>query len=128
MRLFLDECLSPQIALELNAEGRHYVIHPRNNGGLGDPDHKVLERCIDEDLIIVTQNACDFRALAAREEIHPGMIMLPCVGRARAEGLIRRAIAHVEMLGDPAVIMVNKVLEIDSVGGIVLYDLPVAPL
>lgn len=127
MRLFLDECLSPQIALDLNAEGRHYVIHPRNNGGLGDLDHEVLERCLTEDLVIVTVNARDFRALAAREEIHPGMIMLPCAGRARAEALIRKAIAYLEMLGDPADVMVNRVLEIDRDGEIKMYDLPATP-
>ena len=57
MRLFLDECLSPHIALALNDEGDHVVLHPRNDGGLGDPDHRVLARCIDQDLVLVTQNA-----------------------------------------------------------------------
>ena len=118
MRLFLDECLSPRIALELLEEGRHVVVHPRNNGGLGDPDHRVLERCIEDDLVIVTENARDFRALAARAEIHPGMIMLPCVGRRSAEALIRAAIAHLDAIGSPDDVIVNHVLEIDESGAI----------
>lgn len=78
-------------------EDGHYAVHPRNMGGLGDPDHRVLERCIEEDLVIVTENARDFRALAARTEIHPGMIILPCVDRHTAKQLIRTAVAHLSI-------------------------------
>ncbi len=53
MRLFLDECLSSRVANELMAEEGYYVIHPRNQGGLGEADHTVLARCIEHDLIIV---------------------------------------------------------------------------
>lgn len=124
MRLFLDECLSPNIALDFLAEGQHFVVHPRNNGGRGDSDHTVLERCTAENLVIVTANARDFRALAARTDIHPGMIMLPAVGRQTAETLIRAAIAHLEALGDPDDAIVNHVLEIDVNGAIRVYALP----
>ena len=124
MRLFIDECLSPKLALDLLAEGRHFVVHPCNNGGLGDSDHKVLERCLKEDLVIVTENARDFRALAAKADIHPGMILLPCVARALAEPLLRAAIEHLEALGDPGDVLVNHVLEIDANGGIEIFSLP----
>ena len=124
MRLFLDECLSPKLALDLLSEGRHIVVHPRNNGGLGDPDYRVLERCIAENLVIVTENARDFRALAARSDIHPGMIILPCVGRNRAEALLRAAIAHLETMGVPDDVIVNHVLEIDMNGKIEIFALP----
>ena len=60
MRLFLDECLSPTIALELAEEYNHYTVHPRNNGGLGYEDHQTVSRCIQEDLVIVTADAKDF--------------------------------------------------------------------
>lgn len=109
MRLFLDECLSPRVANELMVEEGYYVVHPRNQGGLGAADHTVLARCIEDDLIIVTENARDFRVLAARADIHPGMIILPCLGRVQAKALIRNAIAHLEALGDPSDVMVNKV-------------------
>ena len=61
-------------------------------------------------LVIVTENARDFRALAAKADIHPGMILLPCVGRALAEPLLRAAIEHLEALGDPGDVLVNHVL------------------
>lgn len=81
MHLFIDECLSPKIAHALNEAGECVALHPRNNGGCGDPDHVVLARAIDYDAVIVTQNAVDFRKLVGREEIHPGLIVLPAVGR-----------------------------------------------
>ena len=84
MRLFLDECLSPKIAQNLNAEGIHVALHPRDFGGLGASDSHVLVRCIEQDLILVTANARDFRALVSTQEVHPGLIILPSVGRERS--------------------------------------------
>lgn len=116
--------MSPRVANELMAEEGYYVVHPRNLGGLGEADHTVLARCIEGDLVIVTENARDFRALAARTDIHPGMIILPCLGRVQAKALIKAAIAHLQTLGDPSDVMVNKVLEAEADGTMLLYDLP----
>ncbi|MBB4304893.1 putative nuclease of putative toxin-antitoxin system [Rhodobium orientis] len=124
MRLFLDECLSPRLVLELARTGEHYCIHPRDGGGLGDPDHVVLKRCLAEDLTIVTQNAGDFRALVARTDIHPGLILLPCVDRHRSLDLLRAAIAFLAERGDPQNVIVNHVLEVDIDGSSRLYELP----
>ena len=77
MRLFIDECLSPQMARQLNASGEHVAEHPLDFGGRGAPDHRVLQRCIARELVIVTENARDFRALVDSEDIHPGLIILP---------------------------------------------------
>ena len=85
--------MSPRVANELMAEEGYYVVHPRNRRGLGEADHTVLARGIEHDLIIVTENARDFRALASRAEIHPGMIILSCLGRVHAKALIKAAIA-----------------------------------
>jgi predicted nuclease of predicted toxin-antitoxin system len=125
VRLFLDECLSPRLARELNARGRHLALHPRDHGGLGQPDHRVLRRCIREDLVLVTENAADFRGLVARSEIHPGLIILPNVGRARSAELLTAAIAHLEAIGDPMQVMVNRVLEVSVDGALHLYAMPV---
>lgn len=124
MELFIDECLSPSLAAELNATGFHVAQHPRDFGGLGDPDRAVLRRCIDSNLVIVTQNARDFRALVATEEIHPGLIILPLAGKARSKQLVEQAIAYLHTLGDPMTLMINSVLEIASNGSMKFYDLP----
>lgn len=120
----MDECLSPQIARDLNATGLHVAQHPRDFGGLGEADHTVLARCVRDDLVIVTQNVRDFRALVGAAEIHPGLIVLPCVGTRRSKDLLDRAIAYAASLGDPMDVMVNHVLEVDHDGGANLYPLP----
>lgn len=124
MRLFLDECLSPRIAQALNAEGVHVAMHPRDFGGLGAPDREVLARCVEHDLVLVTENARDFRALAATQDIHPGLIILPCVGRARSEALLRAAIAYLSQRGDPMGVMVNHVLEVSTDARTTVSTLP----
>ena len=91
MRLFIDECLSPEIARRLNESGKHVAEHPLDFGGRGAPDYRVLQRCIALGFVIVTENALDFRALVGAEEIHPGPIVLPCVGRERSFALLRAA-------------------------------------
>ena len=123
MRLFLDECVSPRIADPLNADG-HVVTALRDVGGLGEPDHKVLRRCIDEDFVLVTQDARDFRNLVAREEIHPGLIILPNLDRQQSEALLSEAINYLDGCGDPMDLMVNRVLEIAEDGSLRIDDLP----
>ena len=125
MRLFLDECLSPRIAANLNAEGVHLAEHPRDFGILGVPDHRVLARCIERDLVLVTQNARDFRALAVASDIHPGLVILPAVGLARSEMLLRAAMDFLSEHGDPMDAMVNHVLEISADGAMNLSPLPI---
>ena len=124
MRLFLDECLSPKIAQSLNAEGIHVALHPRDFGELGASDHHVLARCIDQDLVLVTANARDFRALVAAQEVHPGLVILPSVGRERSEALLRDAIAFLSKHGDPMDVIVNHVLEVSIKAEMTLSTLP----
>jgi predicted nuclease of predicted toxin-antitoxin system len=90
VRFFIDECLSPQLAIRLNHAGRHDAVHPLHVGRRGAPDHSVLAWCIEEDRIMVTQNARDFRRLIGRTELHPGLIILPSVGREGTWTLLQR--------------------------------------
>lgn len=124
MRLFIDECLSPQLVRHLNMTGEHDATHPRDMGRLGEPDHVVLERCLSEDRVIVTENAVDFRKLVAREEVHPGLILLPSVTRDVSLRLLTDAIAHLATIGEPSDVMVNHVLEVTEAGAFALSPLP----
>jgi len=124
VRLFIDECLSPQLALRLKEEGQHDAIHPRDMGRLGEPDHVVLARCLDEDRAIVTENAVDFRKLVARQDVHPGLIILPSVSRERSFSLLVDGLAHLASQGEPSDVIVNHVLEIGKDGGFALSPLP----
>lgn len=124
LRLFIDECLSPVLASRLNETGEHDAVHPRDMGRLGEPDHKVLARCLIEDRVIVTENAVDFRKLVACEELHPGLILLPSVNRDLSIQLLIDAIAHLASLGEPAGVMVNHVLEVSETGAFSLLPIP----
>jgi predicted nuclease of predicted toxin-antitoxin system len=124
LKLFIDECLSPALARHLNQSGVHDALHPRDYGRLGERDDEVLARCLAEDRVIVTENAADFRKLVAREDIHPGLIILPNVTRDASRALLLAAITYLETLGSPSDIIVNNVVEVDADGAMRLYPLP----
>ena len=124
MKLFIDECLSPQLATRLNATGLHDAVHPLHVGRRGAPDYRVLEWCIAEDRVIVTENARDFRRLIGRVRVHPGLIISPAIDREGTWTLLQTALAFLEALGDPADAIVNHVLEVDESGAITLVALP----
>jgi predicted nuclease of predicted toxin-antitoxin system len=124
VRLFIDECLSPQLALRLNQTGRHDALHPLHVGRRGEPDHAVLAWCIAEDRVIATENARDFRRLVGRAELHPGLIILPSIDREGTWRLLQAAIAFLERRGEPMDIMLNHVLEVATTGEMTLSALP----
>ncbi|MEX2644395.1 MAG: DUF5615 family PIN-like protein [Acetobacterales bacterium] len=123
MKLFVDECPSPQLAQWLNETGFHEALHPLHAGRRGEPDHLVLRRCIAEQRVVVTQNARDFRGLVGREEGHPGLIVLPPAGRDQTWRLLMKAIAFLAGDGEPGWGIANHVLEVDIEGGFALYPL-----
>jgi predicted nuclease of predicted toxin-antitoxin system len=116
VKLFIDECLSPKLATRLNATGDYDAVHPLHVGRRGEPDHRVLQRCIAEDRVIVTENARDFRRLVGRVQVHPGLIILPAIDREGTWTMLRSALAFLEARGNPADAMVNHVLEVDESG------------
>jgi len=120
VRFFIDECISRSFSRHLNETGLHDAIHPRDRGRLRDSDRDVFALAIREDRIIVTENAGDFRKLAAGVELHPGLIILPSVARSEAQRLIDLVIAYLlESGGDrPQDLLVNGVLTISASGGI----------
>jgi predicted nuclease of predicted toxin-antitoxin system len=125
VRLFFDECLSPALARRLNASGLHDAVHPLDIGRRGESDRKVLERCLAEDRVIVTENARDFRKLVGQVELHPGLIILPAVDREGTWRLLQKVFDFLGSRGDPMQVMVNHVVEIDQSGSITITTLPV---
>ena len=125
MRFFIDECISPTLSQHLN-HGPHDAIHPRDRGRLRDSDHVVFARAIAEDRVIVTENAEDFRKLAGKVDLHPGVIILPSVARAEAQRLMDLVVAHLaKAAGDrPQDLLVNSVLTITTEAEIRIDPLP----
>ena len=121
MRFFVGECLSPQLAIRLDNTGRPDAVH--HVGRRGAPDHRVLASCIEEDRVIVTENAPDFRRLIGKMELHPGLIILPSVDREGTWTLLQAALAFLESRGEPASIMINHVLEMRETGEVKLSSI-----
>lgn len=83
MRLYIDECL-PHTLIELLQPYGHDANHPLRHGASGYGDHTVLQYCIEQTRVIVTNNARDFLGLLETEELHPGLITLPDTAKARS--------------------------------------------
>ena len=125
MRFLIDECLSTDLVTVAGQSG-HEARHVAHVGRAGWKDWNVTRYARDNDLILVTNNAGDFRQLYAAEALHAGLvILLPNVGRDLQQRLFRAALDELATTGEP----VNRVLEVDLDGGevtLTLYDLPPA--
>jgi Domain of unknown function (DUF5615) len=97
---------------------------PLHVGRRGEPDHRVLARCLEEGRVIVTQNARDFRKLVGREARHPGLIILPGLGKAATWRLLQAAISFLLARGDPAMMMIDHVLDVSAGDAITFTGLP----
>ena len=129
MRLWFDEDLSPtlvEVAHELGLE----ATCNRDRGVLGISDARLRKLVQREGFVLVTDNASDFRPMYARDDIHPGMIVVPAgFGRALQQTLTREAIgwvtaAAVESRQAPADYMLKRLVEIDHDGSVESYELP----
>lgn len=54
-----------------------------------------MVRLLDEEWVLVTNNADDYLDLAARAEVHPGLIFLPLGSAAACADDLARAISHI---------------------------------
>ena len=125
MRFLIDECLSVDLVTVAGQCG-HEARHVAHVGRAGWKDWNVARYASDNDLILVTNNASDFRPLYAARPLHAGLvILLPNVGRDLQQRLFRAALDELATTGEP----VNRVLEVDLDGDevtLALYDWPPA--
>lgn len=122
-RFFIDECLSPALARRMCDRGID-AIHPLSAGWRGKRDDRVLQRCIDEDRIIVTQNARDFRRLIGRVEMHPGLVIFPSIDREGTWRLMELVLRELAKQRNGRDYMFNRVLEVGTDGSIRAYNVP----
>jgi predicted nuclease of predicted toxin-antitoxin system len=123
VKFFIDECLSPALARRLNDLGFD-AFHPLDVGRRGELDHTVLNRCVDEDRILVTENARDFRGLVGRVDMHPGLIILPSISRQGTLRLLDVVLQFLEHQPNPRDYMFNRVIEMSEDGTTRDYNLP----
>ena len=83
-RLLIDECLTPELVQLAIDAGHIESTSVRDRGRLGLKDWELMEYVIEEDFILVTRNAQDFRGagpanpggLHAAAEVHSGLVCL----------------------------------------------------
>ncbi len=118
MRFLVDECLSPALVREAQRSGSD-AYHLAHLGKAGLEDRYVVSFALARDMILVTNDASDFRRLYAAQELHPGLVILvPNVGRETQLRLLQTALVRLRAIRD----LVNKALEVDVDGDIITFD------
>jgi predicted nuclease of predicted toxin-antitoxin system len=128
VKLFIDEDLSPQLVSRCHGRG-YDATSSRDRGALGRLDHEIARLCYEEDRVLVTGNEGDFRRLCERQEIHPGLVVIPSVAASRQLQLVDAAIDHIEQRAQEfhvtaVAFMVNRVVEVGADGACVDFELP----
>jgi hypothetical protein len=131
VKLWFDEDLSPTLVQVANERGFEATCN-RDRNALGHKDPELRSLVQAEGYVFVTDNASDFRPMYARDELHPGLVVMPAAfGRSRQHELARAVIdwivgAAVGAGERPNDYMVNKVVEVDDEGRCTVRDLPAA--
>lgn len=125
MRFLVDECLSLEL-VTVAAEAGYEARHIAHVGKAGWKDWNVVRHARENNFVLVTNNAADFRKLYADESLHAGLVVLiPNVPTNLQKKLFNRAVQKLKEYGEP----INHVLEVDIDGEDVileLYELPPA--
>lgn len=96
-------------------------MHVRHRGLGKTTDHILARYCVEHDLIMVTNNYRDFRAIYQRLDLHPGLVViLPSVPGPAQQLLFDLALDRLCELLDP----VNKLVQVDEEGQVTVSDLP----
>jgi predicted nuclease of predicted toxin-antitoxin system len=119
VRFFIDEDLSPTLVRKCHEAG-YDATCCRDRQMLGATDREVTELCMEEERILVTNNAGDFLKLAKGVGLHPGLVVMPLAGRGREQQWMAVAIEGIEEKAaaaegqDPAASMVNQVVDVEG--------------
>jgi predicted nuclease of predicted toxin-antitoxin system len=131
VKFWFDEDLSPTLVQVANNQGFEATCN-RDRDKLGITDAELRTTAQAESFVLVTDNASDFRPMFARDEIHPGLAVIPGeYGRAEQQRLARLLIEfivdHVRAAGEtPADYMINRLVEVHDDATITTTELPPA--
>jgi predicted nuclease of predicted toxin-antitoxin system len=123
-RFLIDENLSPALVEPARRRGFE-AMHVNYLGMRTETDWDLLKVIAEQDWVLVTNNAIEFRGRYRDIELHPGVIfLLPAVRRAEQLRLFEAALHHVSTDGD----MVNRALDVafdrNRAAIVTAYDLP----
>jgi predicted nuclease of predicted toxin-antitoxin system len=123
VKFLIDECLTVQLVTVAGQAG-YEAYHVAHVGKAGWKDWNVMQHARDQDFILVTNNAADFRKLYAAQPLHAGLVIVsPNVSGEMQHRLFMAALGELAHHGEP----VNQVLEIDLDGEeaiVGFYELP----
>jgi len=124
LRFLIDENLSPAL-VEPARERGFEAMHVNHLGLRTETDWDLLKVVAEQDWVLVTNNAIEFRGRYRTIELHPGVIfLLPAVRRPEQVRLFEAALEHAKAHSD----MINRALDVgfDPHGAaiVVSYDLP----
>lgn len=87
----IDECLSPELVRLAHRDG-YAATAVRDRGWTGLKDAELVAKALENDLVLVTRNARDFRrgsspdaagGLLRKVDVHPGLV---CIDTERDDG------------------------------------------
>lgn len=112
MRFLIDECLHIsliEVANEHGYEGQHVVYF----GLTSRPDHEIVRYAVGHDFVFVTNNAADFQRLYAKEQLHPGLVMIMPVVKPPVQQKLFLAALDAIRDSEP----INMMVEVTIAGG-----------
>jgi predicted nuclease of predicted toxin-antitoxin system len=121
LRFLIDECISAALLQTAYDEG-HEAYHVTRLGKSGASDPGLVRYAFERDLVIVTNNARDFRRLIENLEIHSGLLVIVPNARLEAQReLFGRVLTWLKQ--QKRTDLVNQVVEVDF-EGVRVYHLP----
>jgi len=96
-------------------------MHVNHLGLRTEKDWNLLKIVENNDWVLVTNNAIEFRGRYRRIEIHPGVVFLvPSVRGLDQVRLFEAALDHMQLLPD----LVNRAIDVifDQIGKIIVFD------
>jgi predicted nuclease of predicted toxin-antitoxin system len=123
-RFLIDENLSPTL-VEPARERGFDAMHVNHLGLRTEADWDLLKIIAEQDWVMVTNNAIEFRGRYRNIELHPGVIfLLPAVRRGAQVRLFEAALNYVQSSPD----MINRALDVsfgpEQTTIVADYDLP----
>ena len=116
----IDECLNRMLAKIARDQGFD-GYHTRAIGLGGGPDKLVAEYAVANGMVVVTNDARDYRAIYRRFVSHPGLvIVLPSVNTFEQIRLFQAVLDFIEATGA----VVDQLVEVNEAGEITIQPWP----
>ena len=93
MKFLIDECLSPELAMDARSRGFPESTHVTWFGLGSSEDWSIVRHAVHEGYVLVTNNAVDFKRLIGREDIHAGLVCLNVATNVMSLAVQRRLFA-----------------------------------